>query len=177
MEKGHWREVTLTSPYTGTACVQFSKVHRIIWCTVESKGPRQRYVTVFVDIINSTNNSFKNYENFNTIFINHFMDILRYQISTCFTRYTEPMAILHVCQHRFYSIATKNHNQTYYCGDKILVLTVAIPSCVQYQTIEYSTQHYCQFNKTQLHISVLYSDQHEDIAQKLLRNANMHTKI
>ena len=28
------------------------------------------------------------------------MDILQYQISTCFTRYTELMTILHVCQHR-----------------------------------------------------------------------------
>ena len=69
------------------------------------------------------------------------------------------------------------HNQAYYCGAKKLVLTIAIPSRVQYQTIKYSIQHYCQFNKTQLHVSVLYSDQHQDIAQKLLKSANMYTKI
>ena len=62
--------------------------------------------------------------------------------------------------------------ETHYCGAKILVLTVAIPSRVQYQTIKYYIQHYCQFNQTQLHVSALYSDQHQDIAQKLLKNAN-----
>ena len=91
--------------------MQFSTDHQIIWCTADSKGLRQRYVTVFVDIINSTTHSLINDEKFNTIFINHFTDILRYQMYTCFTCYTEPVTILHVSKHWlemwFYSIATK----------------------------------------------------------------------
>jgi hypothetical protein len=66
---------------TRTACMQFCTNHWVIWYTVESKGPNQQYVTVFVAIINSTTHSLRNEETFNTVFINHFMDILQYQIS------------------------------------------------------------------------------------------------